>query len=102
MTDDKEIFEAPGTVRPPTPYYLVYVRDDLKDGLVDPLCRDVVDPPPEEHQDIPMEDYQEVPITVTSGMIADTYRSITTQHEQVAYDGQWNPPIELGEGYRDW
>ena len=26
---------------PPTPYYLVYVKEEIKDSLIDPVCRDV-------------------------------------------------------------
>lgn len=28
---------------PPTPYYLVYVKDELKEQLIDPICRRVVE-----------------------------------------------------------
>ena len=41
-----EIFESQGRQNPPTPYFLVYVNDAIKDRLVDPVCRDVVEVPP--------------------------------------------------------
>lgn len=41
-----EIFESQGRQNPPTPYFLVYVNDDMKDRLVDPVCRDVIERPP--------------------------------------------------------
>lgn len=42
VTSASQIYDEdknPG--RPATPYFLVYVRDDVKDGFVDPVCRDV-------------------------------------------------------------
>ena len=38
--DRKEVFEQEET-RPATPYFLVYVRDDFKTELSDPLCRHI-------------------------------------------------------------
>jgi ubiquitin carboxyl-terminal hydrolase 25/28 len=38
--DRKEVFEQEET-RPATPYFLVYVRDDYKTELSDPLCRHI-------------------------------------------------------------
>lgn len=94
VRDTKEIFEAPGTTRPPTPYYLVYVKEDSKEQLVDPVCRDVIDPPPDEVQDTVMEDYTEISMpNVTSQMIEDTYAPLNrprTQQEQVRFDGSWS------------
>ncbi|KAJ5086845.1 hypothetical protein NUU61_008152 [Penicillium alfredii] len=39
-----EIFKEDGTRNPPTPYFLVYVHDQLKDRLANPVCRDIIDP----------------------------------------------------------
>ena len=91
VADTKEIFEAPGTIRPPTPYYLVYVRNDIKESLIDPVCRDVVEPPAGLNEDTTMDDYEDVP--VTSQMIEDAYAPIMSQNQQVAHDG-WHalPP----------
>lgn len=41
VTDVSQIFNQDPSERPPTPYFLVYVKDDLKDRLVDPVCRDI-------------------------------------------------------------
>ena len=101
VMDIKEIFEAPGTVRPPTPYYLVYVKDNLKEYLVDPVCREVPEAPPEEIQDVPMEDYKDIPINFTSEMIADAYRPINTQNAQIAKDGAWFP-VEPHDSHIQW
>ncbi|KAL8915497.1 MAG: hypothetical protein Q9171_000062 [Xanthocarpia ochracea] len=38
-----QIFDEDKNPRPATPYFLVYVRDDLKDEFVDPVCRDVLE-----------------------------------------------------------
>jgi ubiquitin carboxyl-terminal hydrolase 25/28 len=42
-----EIFENDSTNNPPTPYFLVYVNDAMKDRLVDPVCRDVTESMPD-------------------------------------------------------
>jgi ubiquitin carboxyl-terminal hydrolase 25/28 len=36
-----EIFKNTHTKNPPTPYFLVYVNDDKRDRLVNPVCRDI-------------------------------------------------------------
>lgn len=41
VTDDSEIFgQEPGN-RPATPYFLVYVKDGLKEDLVNSVCRNI-------------------------------------------------------------
>jgi ubiquitin carboxyl-terminal hydrolase 25/28 len=42
-----EIFENDSTNNPPTPYFLVYVNDAMKDRLADPVCRDVTESMPD-------------------------------------------------------
>lgn len=42
-----EIFKNNDPVNPPTPYFLVYINDRLRDRLVDPVCRDIPDPMPD-------------------------------------------------------
>ena len=48
VQDTSEIFRAPTAAElhtwsgPPNPYFLVYVRDDVKEGLVESVCRDIV------------------------------------------------------------
>jgi ubiquitin carboxyl-terminal hydrolase 25/28 len=42
--DTKRIFEHSG-FNNPTPYYLVYVRDEDKEGLVDAVCREIPETP---------------------------------------------------------
>jgi ubiquitin carboxyl-terminal hydrolase 25 len=46
VNDRKQIFEQTGA-NGPTPYYLVYVKDQLKDDLVDAVCREIVEEEPE-------------------------------------------------------
>ena len=48
VTDISQIFDQDPSDRPPTPYFLVYVKDELRDQLVDPVCRDI--PEQEEQQ----------------------------------------------------
>ena len=38
VKNESEIFEQESS-NPATPYFLVYVRDDAKDRLVEPVCR---------------------------------------------------------------
>lgn len=60
VTDLSPIFDQDPSDRPPTPYFLVYVRENLKDRLVDPVCRnvaeDVVPQPDPENSDTLMDD----------------------------------------------
>lgn len=42
--DRDEIFKNHGHQNPPTPYFLVYVNDDIKSRLVDPVHRQIVEP----------------------------------------------------------
>lgn len=94
VRDTKEIFEAPGTNRPPTPYFLVYVKDGSKLQLVEPVCRDVIEPLSEEIQDTVMDEYTDISVpTVTDHMIEDTYAALKeprTQQQQMELDGAWN------------
>jgi ubiquitin carboxyl-terminal hydrolase 25/28 len=41
-----EIFQHREEQNPPTPYFLVYVNDNLKHRLVDPVCREIAEPHP--------------------------------------------------------
>ncbi|KAL9598773.1 MAG: hypothetical protein Q9219_004270 [cf. Caloplaca sp. 3 TL-2023] len=52
VTDISQIFDQETGDRPPTPYFLVYVQDDSKGKLVDPVCRDI--PPQELQQQEPL------------------------------------------------
>lgn len=42
--DLSEIFQPQERQNPPTPYFLVYVNDLMKDRLVNPVCREIFDP----------------------------------------------------------
>jgi len=58
VKDTREIFDQEPGDRPATPYFLVYVKDELKDKLVDPVCRDPIEPPkqpsPSQNADVEM------------------------------------------------
>lgn len=45
VKDTTEIFERDPETRPATPYFLVYIKDEFKDELVDPVCREIVETP---------------------------------------------------------
>ncbi len=47
VKDTREIFERDDEKRPATPYFMVYIKDDLKDKLVEPICRNIVQVPRE-------------------------------------------------------
>ncbi|KAI4175830.1 MAG: hypothetical protein LQ343_001443 [Gyalolechia ehrenbergii] len=78
VTDVSQIFDQDPSDRPPTPYFLVYVKDELKDQLVNPVCRDVLpqqqpSPPPQQPQydtsDAVMNDAgNDYPMTVTDAV----------------------------------
>lgn len=38
-----EIFKDEGQPNPPTPYFLVYVNDAMKDRLANPVCREILE-----------------------------------------------------------
>lgn len=42
-----EIFKNDQNHNPPTPYFLVYINKNMKDRLVDPVCREIVESMPE-------------------------------------------------------
>jgi ubiquitin carboxyl-terminal hydrolase 25 len=44
VNDRKQIFEQTGA-NGPTPYYLVYVKDQIKDELVNAVCREIIEEP---------------------------------------------------------
>lgn len=50
VEDRKRIFEQSG-IGGATPYYLVYVRDEDKDDLVDAVCREIIEDPPTQTAD---------------------------------------------------
>ncbi|KAL4808447.1 hypothetical protein BDV18DRAFT_135027 [Aspergillus unguis] len=47
VQDLDEIFKSTDRYNPPTPYFLVYVNDQIKDRLVSPVCREIVETVPE-------------------------------------------------------
>ena len=91
IKDTKEIFEQEPGDRPATPYFLVYVKDESKEDLVDSVCRVVIEPPPVEHQDIVMEDYSQAQESQPNGT---TYRPITSSMDYgiaASYNSQGVP-----------
>ena len=61
VKDDKEIYDAEESARPATPYFLVYVKDNLKSDLVDAVCREIIEPQQESIEDTVMADDDAVP-----------------------------------------
>ncbi|KAI9038196.1 ubiquitin-specific protease UBP2 [Aspergillus affinis] len=50
VNDLDEIFMNNDRQNPPTPYFLVYVNDGMKERLVDPVCRGVVENQADNHE----------------------------------------------------
>ena len=75
VKDLDEIFMNNDRQNPPTPYFLVYVNDSMKERLVDPVCREVVENQPEPQ-----------PVADT----ATTMEGVTTQ--PAASDVDMKPP----------
>ena len=93
VRDTNEIFHASTDQRPPTPYFLVYVKDECKEDLVEPLCRDAVEATLQENKDTVMEDYVDIPV---QDQIADTYASVQSNAVQVANGEDHHRPLDVG------
>lgn len=79
IKDTTEIFDQELGDRPATPYFVVYVKDEVKATLVDCVCRDPIQPPPQEKQDIVMHDYgQPVELPATE---SNNYRPVNASQE---------------------
>lgn len=61
VQDPAEIFAVRQEENPPTPYFLVYVHDSMKDRLVDPVCREIFDPFPSGPSPPPSQQQQQPP-----------------------------------------
>ena len=87
VQDASEIFDAPTEDRPPTPYFLVYVQDEYKSSLVDPVCRKIVEPPAGELEDTTMKDIE--PADLYDGQ-AGAYASVPTTVAGPTTNSGWN------------
>lgn len=92
VKDTREIFEQEPGARPATPYFLVYVKEERREQLVDPVCRDPFELPLEESQDVAMEDFVEIP---TQQTIADTYSSIADNSGLTQAPNKEHPPPSI-------
>lgn len=92
IKDTTEIFDQEAGDRPATPYFVVYVKDEVKATLVDCVCRDPIQPPPQEKQDIVMHDYGqavELPATESNNyrpIIAPQEYGVTEPYEDTTID----------------
>ncbi|KAJ5570525.1 Peptidase C19 ubiquitin carboxyl-terminal hydrolase 2 [Penicillium hispanicum] len=85
-----EIFYNVADANPPTPYFLVYVNEKMKDRLVDPVCREIL-------TNTPPEMTEEVPLYPTDGMNMDlTFDQPATQPVESAA-GEDSGDIEMEE-----
>ena len=109
VKDTKEIFEQEISDRPATSYFVTYVKDSLKDQLVNPVCRDIVEQAPES-RDTVMEDAvvhtTEVPgVTDPGGLPNNTdtsSQSYPDQGSQFKSETIVNRVSEVSTGYLRW
>lgn len=82
VKDVTEIFEQDRASRPATPYFVVYIKDESRETLVDPVCRmpeEAVQTPSEEKHDVVMHDYdQAIELPATE---SDSYQPISGSQE---------------------
>ena len=113
VKDTKEIFEQELSDRPATSYFVVYVKDELKDQLVNPVCRDIVELPLVS-QDTVMDDAAVGQATGLSDA-TDTNGSVpgepgTSISSQIGRDQRFqfendtivNTASEVNKGYPGW
>ena len=97
--DLSEIFQPQERQNPPTPYFLVYVNDLMKDRLVNPVCREIFDPFPD-----PDTTMAEATDTPERPMVTTTTTTTTTSEKQdvnmdpPAYDQIWTEGGAPGTG----
>lgn len=96
--DLSEIFQPQERQNPPTPYFLVYVNDLMKDRLVNPVCREVFDPFPD-----PDTTMAEATDTPERPMVTTTTTTTTSEKQDVnmdppAYDQIWTEGGAPGTG----
>jgi ubiquitin carboxyl-terminal hydrolase 25/28 len=95
VTDRKDIFEQEQN-NPATPYFVVYVADDQKDALVEPVCREINVPEIlSAQEDVEMEnlptEVDEIAGTTYSGT-ASSYPTDVTQPRpaMIRPEGAWD------------
>ena len=97
VKDIKEIFVPEPGDRPATPYFLVYVKDELREQLVDSVCRDAaLEEPPKETEDVEMEDYIQ-PADLENP--ANSYAVINDLQDYGASQSYQNQQWASGEGW---
>ena len=97
----KEIFVQEPGERPATPYFLVYVKEDLIESLVDSVCRNPFMDPLKETIDVEMEDYTQTAELATStnsyGTINDAQEYNYNQNHD--WTQVWNSREAPGHGW---
>ena len=91
VINTNEIFTQEQGDRPATPYFLVYIKEDAKETLVDSVCRDPLDPPQQE-QDTTMVDYNEG--IELPAIEANSYRQVSAPEDYELENPYQNLPYE--------
>lgn len=71
-----EIFKDNQPSNPPTPYFLVYINEQMKDRLVDPVCRDIVQAMPDAPASASAEASADAPIPMEDVQITNTPEAV--------------------------
>lgn len=97
IADTSEIFvQEPGD-RPPTPYFLVYVKDETKEALVDSVCRKPIEPPTQEQDTAMGESSQVLELPATE---ANSYMPVNTSQNYEVVESYQNH--SLNRDYAGW
>lgn len=88
-----EIFKNNQPSNPPTPYFLVYINEQMKDRLVDPVCRDIAQAMPDAP---PVEASPEAPVPMEDVRITNTPEAVN-KDAPPTYDETLPPSSLTGE-----
>lgn len=101
-----EIFKNTDTKNPPTPYFLVYINDDMWTRLVDPVCRDLLEWQADTNTEdteasTAMEDVQSPGITEDVNMAPPAYEEAASMDHMVSTESTWPTATEEKQAYAD-
>lgn len=95
VQNSAEIFENTNRPNPPTPYFLVYVNDAMKERLVEPVCREIMETSTSQAGNQPP------PVTNTDSVVMNDGKTTVTTTEDVdmdppSYSSSWPPQSTTG------
>lgn len=101
-----EIFKQTDTKNPPTPYFVVYINDDMWSRVVDPVCRDIPEWPTDASTEdteatTAMEDVQSPGITAVLTRGPPAYAEATSMDHMVSTQSVWPTAAEEKQVFVD-